>query len=57
MKTINKDSKNRRYTDANGDTWTEDGKFVMDDCPPGDLMDRIERRCNGEKLSPLNEEE
>ena len=30
--------------------------FQMDECPPGSLMDRINRRCRGEDVEPIEED-
>jgi len=38
------------FVDENGNKWDEEGNFVEEDCAPGSLMDRINRRCRGEDV-------
>lgn len=52
---INKDGI-KVYVDKDGGTWTKDGAFILDESAPGSLMDRIERRINGEDVPPWEEE-
>lgn len=52
MKENEKDNRKEKkfVTDANGDTWDEDGNYVENDNAHGSLMDRINRRSRGEDV-------
>ena len=53
---MKKGNKGKLFIDGNGDIWTEDGQFVMDDDEPGDMMDFVNRTCAGEDPEKVRKE-
>ena len=53
---MGKNSKSKRFIDGDGNIWTEDGQYVIDDNEPGGLMDFVNRTSAGEDPDKVQKE-
>ena len=53
---MKKSNKSKQLIDGDGNIWTEDGQYVMDDNEPGGLMDFVNRTCAGEDPEKVQKE-